>query len=137
MLPQKYRLNWKDVNFLTKKRQYFPAWIFGIFYFNQYSNRDYNQFSFHVSIKLSKHSTTRNVIKRIIIELIRQKEFNLIKINNQFYKFFVTLNKNRIPELQKVIESKDRKTIVKYVQDNFMYWMNKFSSLNKNKTWVL
>lgn len=132
MLEQKYRLTWKDVNFLTKKRQFMPAWLFWIFYFNQYSNKPFNQFSFHVSIKVSKHSTTRNVIKRIINNLIRERWYALMKFNNQYYKFFVTLNKNRIPELQKLIETKDKKNITTYVQYNFLYGFKKFTVPQKN-----
>ena len=140
MLAKKFRLKWKDVNFLTKRRQYCPAGIFGIFYVVQYPNNKFNQISFHVSIKVSKNATIRNMVKRIVLNYIRQNNLTPNKsgqvwysFDGKYYKMYLTLNKNRIPELQKVIETKDRKSIVEYVQKNLSYWLDKFKSFVVSK----
>ncbi|MDR0369898.1 MAG: ribonuclease P protein component [Candidatus Peribacteria bacterium] len=80
MLSHKLRLRSKDVRYLTKKRQYFVKGLFGFFYTKQYPNNHFHQFSFHVTIKVSKHATKRNLIKRIIINHIRDKKYTTLAI---------------------------------------------------------
>lgn len=72
MLEKKQRLKTKDVLFLTKKRQFFGNGLFGFFYVQQYPNLKYNQISCHISIKYSKHSCDRNLLKRAIIRRIQE-----------------------------------------------------------------
>lgn len=96
MLLHSHRLRSKDVRFLTKKRQYFGWWMFGFFYVKQYPNVKNNQFSFHVSIKLSKKSTVRNKIKRLIMNYLRDTNAVKLAFWEDFYKVFIILNKNKI-----------------------------------------
>ncbi|MFA6255998.1 MAG: hypothetical protein WC606_02335 [Candidatus Absconditabacterales bacterium] len=119
MLPQRQRLTGKDVIFITRKRQYLSQGLFGFFYIKQYPNIKNNQFSCHVTIKLSKRSVVRHVIKRAIIQRIQ--EHNLVKypINNGFYKFFIVLSKDRVGELEKKIANFTKKDTIMYVQEEF------------------
>jgi hypothetical protein len=93
--------------------------LFGFFYIKQYPNIKNNQFSCHVTIKLSKRSVVRHVIKRAIIQRIQ--EHNLVKypINNWFYKFFIVLSKDRVWELEKKIANFTKKDTIMYVQEEF------------------
>ncbi|MDR0283224.1 MAG: ribonuclease P protein component [Candidatus Peribacteria bacterium] len=80
MLKSSLRLRSKDVHYLTRKRQYFVKGLFGFFYVKQYSNKLHNQFSFHVTIKVSKHATKRNFIKRILMNHMRDKSYAQLAI---------------------------------------------------------
>ncbi len=127
LLPKKQRLTGKDVIFITRKRQYLSQGLFGFFYIKQYPNIKYNQFSCHITIKLSKKSVLRHMIKRAIIQRIEQH--NLIKypINNTFYKIFIVLSKNRIPEIEKKIANFSKKDTITYIQEEFeksWKWLN-------------
>lgn len=119
MLPQKQRLTGKDVIFMTRKRQYLNQGLFGFFYIKQYPSIKYNQFSCHITIKLSKKSVVRHIIKRAIIQRIQ--EHNLVKypINDGFYKFFVVLSKDRVGEIDKKIANFSKKDTIKYIQEEF------------------
>jgi len=117
MLPKYQRLNTKDVLFLTKKKNYFSNWFFGFFYVDQYPNRKYNQISFHVSIKYSKHATSRNIIKRAVIKKAEELQKKWLFTKNQ--KIFITLNKNKIPILQKEFENIEKKDTILNIQKHF------------------
>lgn len=80
MLSHTLRLRSKDVRYLTKRRQYFVKGLFGFFYTKQYPNKHFNQCSCHVTIKLSKHATKRNFIKRIVMNHIRDKKYATLAI---------------------------------------------------------
>jgi len=80
LLKRSLRLRSKDVRYLTKKRQYFVKGLFGFFYIKQYPNNNYHQISFHVTIKVSKHATRRNFIKRTIMNHIRNKNYAQLAI---------------------------------------------------------
>lgn len=117
MIAKKYKLKTKDVLFLSRKMQFFSKWYFSFFYFKQYKNLNYNQFSAHISIKYNKKAVYRNILKRAVFEFIIIE--NLIKtpIKGEFYKIFVMLNKNRIEDLKKYFESFDKNTISKYTKE--------------------
>ncbi len=119
MLPQKFRLTGKDVIFVTRKRQYFSQGIFWFFYIKQYPNIKNNQFSSHVTIKLSKRAVVRHMIKRAIIQ--RVQEANLVKgpINDVFYKIFIVLSKDRVWDIDKKIANLSKKDTIKYIQEEF------------------
>ena len=80
MLKRSFRLRSKDVHYLTKKRQYFAKGLFGFFYVKQYPNKLHHQFSFHVTIKVSKHATQRNYIKRALMNHLRDKKYTTLAI---------------------------------------------------------
>ncbi|MFA5747850.1 MAG: hypothetical protein WC872_01930 [Candidatus Absconditabacterales bacterium] len=128
MLAKKYRLKGKDVIFLSKKRQYFYSDLFGFFYSNQYPNLNFNQISFHVSIKLSKKSSHRNIIKRAVMNYIRENNISKTLINQKFRKFFINLNKNKIPQFQKSIEKFDKKAINQYTISAFKKSFSNFKN---------
>ena len=120
MLAQKYRLQGKDVIFLSRKRQYFSAGLFGFFYRKQYPNNQFHQISLHITIKYSKKSTHRNILKRAIIEWIGQNNVVQKPIKGSFYKIFIVINKNKLEELSKKIANFDKKAIIKYIQSEFI-----------------
>jgi RNase P protein component len=127
LLPKRQRLTGKDVIFMTRKRQYIWQGLFGFFYIKQYANIQYNQFSCHITIKLSKRSVVRHMFKRAIIQRIQQHNLIKFPINNTFYKFFIVLSKDRIPEIEKKIANFQKKDTIKYIQDEFeksWKWVN-------------
>lgn len=126
MFPKYKRLRTKDVSFLTKKKNYFSNWFFGFFYIQQYPNRKYSQISFHVSIKYSKNASDRNIVKRSVIKQAEKliEQWLLAKD----HKIFITLNKNKIPLLQKEFENKDKKDIMLCMQN---YFIQSFTALSK------
>lgn len=127
MFPKYKRLTTKDVLFLTKKKNYFSNDFFGFFYVAQYTNRVHQQISFHVSIKYNKHSTARNILKRSVI---KQAETLISKwLLEKHWKIFITLNKNKIPLLQKEFENMKKKDIILRIQT---YFTKSFTALSKH-----
>jgi len=118
-LKTEFRLNGKDINFLTKKKQYVYAGYFSFFYFKQYENLKYNQISVNISIKLSKSSVLRHIVKRAMLTYVQSNDLITKTINNGFYKVFVMLNKNQIDALKKLIEKSGKKHIISLVQGEF------------------
>lgn len=119
MLPKKQRLTGKDVIFITRKRQYLSQGLFGFFYVKQYPNIKYNQFSCHITIKLSKRAVRRHIFKRAIIQYVQQHKLIIYSINDLFYKIFIVLSKDRIPEIEKKIANFDKKDTIRYIQEEF------------------
>ncbi len=119
MIKHKFRLRTKDVRYLTKKRQYCVKWIFGFWWIKQYSNRNFNQISCHIGVKLSKNATTRNQLRRVIMNYIRDNNIETTPINWEFYKIFVNLDKNRLPELTKYIQEHEKSDWNTYFQKEF------------------
>jgi len=81
LIKHKFRLRTKDVRYLTKKRQYCIKGIFGFRWIKQYPNREFNQISCHIGVKLSKNATIRNQLRRVIMNYIRDKDITLTPIN--------------------------------------------------------
>jgi len=133
MLAKKHRLKTKDVLFLTKKRQYFGNWLFGFFYVQQYPNLKYNQLSCHISIKYSKHSADRNLLKRAIMRRVKINAAGEIPTGNTYYKVFILLNKNKLEQLQKDVANQDRKHIIFHIQRQFA---QSFTALSRH-LWTL
>jgi len=119
LLPQKLRLTGKDVIFITRKRQYLSQGLFGFFYIKQYPNIKYNQISSHVTIKLSKRSVVRHMIKRAIMQRIQEHNATKFPIHNDFYKIFIVLSKDRVWELDKKIANFTKKDTIKYIKEEF------------------
>ncbi len=117
MFPKYKRLNTKDVLFLTKKKNYFSNGFFGFFYIHQYPNRKYSQISFHVSIKYNKHATARNILKRAVLQQAQKQIDQWLLAKDQ--KIFITLNKTKLPLLQKEFENKTKKDIILGIQNHF------------------
>lgn len=127
MFPKYKRLKTKDVLFLTKKKTYFWNWFFWFFYIQQYSNRQYHQISFHVSIKYNKHATARNLIKRAVLEQAKNLIQQWLLAKDQ--KIFITLNKTKLPLLQKEFENISKKDIILRIQQ---YFTQSFTALSKH-----
>jgi len=119
MHPQKQRLTWKEVMFLTRKRNFIPAWQFGFFYFRQYQNNKFNQISSHITLKLDKRAVHRRKIKRIILQYLDSKDVIHKPINWKYRKIFIILNKNQLDQLQKLIISQDKPKLKQYVLNTF------------------
>lgn len=119
MLSKCFRLKWRDINFLIKKRKYFPTRYFGFFYYDQYPNLKFNQISINIPLKYNKKAVHRTVIKRQILTFIQDKDLINKKINGKFYKIFITLNKKNIWELKSQIEKFDKTAINHYILTEF------------------
>jgi len=119
MLAKEFRLTWKDINFMTKKKQVIYAGNFLFFYIKQYQNIPFHQLSLHVTLKLHKRSVMRHLIKRAVLDYIQKHDLIKKPLCGQWYKFFVMLNKNALPQRQKQIENADRKHIISFVQGEF------------------
>jgi RNase P protein component len=127
-LEKKYRLKTKDVIFLTRKKQFFPNWYFGFFYIDQYKNLSYNQTSCHITLKYSKRSTDRNILKRAVINCILKDKICYNSITWKFYKIFIILNKSKLDNLKQNIESFDKKAINDYTIKEFQKSFSNFKS---------
>jgi RNase P protein component len=119
MLLRTYRLRSKEVRYLTKKRQYFGKGLFGFYYIKQYPNLPFHQFSFHVTIKLSKHATKRNFVKRIVMKSLRDQHTTSLAICGQFYKLFIVLNKNELLYSQQLFQEKKKAELQSYIVQAF------------------
>lgn len=128
LIKHKFRLRTKDVRYLTKKRQYCTKGIFGFWWIKQYPNREFNQISCHIGVKLSKNATTRNQLRRVIMNYIRDNNITTTPINSEFYKIFVNLDKNKLPELVKYIESHNKSEQNVYFQQEFNSAFTSFQS---------
>lgn len=128
MLAQKYRLKGKDVNFLSRKRQYFSAGLFGFFYRKQYPQITFHQISLHITIKYSKRSTQRNSIKRAVLQYIQDQKLAQKPIATYYYKIFIVINKHRLSEFQQKIANFGKKAIIIEVQKEFGHAWEKFIS---------
>lgn len=119
MLQKKLRLTGKDVIFITRKRQYVSQGIFWFFYIKQYPSVKYNQFSSHVTIKLSKRAVVRHMIKRAIIQRVQERNLVESPINDVFYKIFIVLSKDRVWDIDKKIANLSKKDTIIYIQEEF------------------
>ncbi|MCF7835469.1 hypothetical protein K9M48_05515 [Candidatus Gracilibacteria bacterium] len=117
MIEKKFKLKTRDVLFLSRKRQFFSKGYFGIFYYKQYTNLNYNQISVHISIKYNKKAVYRNILKRAVFDFISENSLIENKISGSFYKIFIILNKNKIDELKKNFENFDKKAISNYTKE--------------------
>ncbi|MFZ2150733.1 MAG: hypothetical protein WAZ12_00230 [Candidatus Absconditicoccaceae bacterium] len=127
-LEKRHRLKTKDVIFITRKKQFFPNGYFGIFYIDQYKNLNYNQISCHITLKYSKRSTDRNVLKRAIINCVLKDKICCNTISGRFYKIFITLNKSKLDNLKQNLESFDKKAINDYTIKEFQKSFSNFKS---------
>ena len=128
LIKHKYRLRTKDVRYLTKKRQYSVKWFFGFRWVKQYPNRQFNQISCHIGVKLSKNATTRNQLRRVIMNYIRDNNIETTPINWEFYKIFVNLDKNKLSNLVKYIEEHNKSEWNTYFQKEFESAFTSFQS---------
>jgi RNase P protein component len=125
MIPKIEKLNRKDINFLIKKQNIIFGKSFSFFFFQQYSNRKFNQISFQTTIKLSKKAVIRNNIKRVLYNFIKSQDIINQTFNQKYYKIFVIINKKNIEILQKLLESKNKKLILSEMNKIFQNDFNK------------
>ena len=128
LIKHKFRLRTKDVRYLTKKRQYTVKWIFGFRWIKQYPNRQFNQISCHIGVKLSKNATTRNQLRRVIMNYVRDNHIETNPMNWTFYKVFINLDKNRLPELTKYIQEHNKSEWNAYFNKEFVSAFKLFKS---------
>jgi len=127
-LKKRNRLKTKDVIFMTRRKQFFSNWYFGIFYIDQYKNLDYNQISCHITLKYSKRSTDRNILKRAVINCILKDKIYATCIYWKFYKIFIILNKSKLDNLKQNLESFDKRAINNYTIKEFQKSFSNFKS---------
>ncbi|MBQ7074816.1 ribonuclease P protein component [bacterium] len=126
MLKKIFHLKSKEVNYLTKKRNYFSKGIFSFFYIPQYPNKQYHQCSFHVTIKLSKSAVWRNFVRRIIMKYLEENQRVLQDFQGKYFKFFININKNTLIPLQSFIEQRDKTSIKNYLLNEFQISFTSF-----------
>ena len=131
MLKRRFRLRWKDVNFLVRRRNYFVNWYFGFFYWEQYPNLKFNQISVNIPLKYNKRAVKRVELKRWINSYFQRNNVALSPINWKFYKIFLSLNKNNIWELKSQLEKFDKKGANDYI----IWELEKTFFKFKNKIW--
>ena len=131
MLKKKNRLTWKDINFLIKKQNMIYWKYFSFFYFKQYPNRYYNQYSLQLPIKLSKKAVYRNFVKRVVFDYINSTWLINKRFNSSYYKIFIIFNKKEIEKLKETIETKEKKLIKDTIIKNFRFSFNNLI----NKLW--
>jgi RNase P protein component len=129
MFKSKFRLKWKDINFLTRKKRYFSTTFFWFFYFEQYPNLKFNQISVNIPLKYNKKAVCRTSLKRAILRFLKENWFEKKDINWKFYKIFISVNKSNIWELKNKIERFDKATtnnyIVEQFQKSFLFFLSK------------
>lgn len=104
MVPKKYRLTTKDVNYILSQRRYIKSGDFLIYNIPQYTNKPYNQFGIQLSSKLHKRSTKRNILKRVYYDMIRSL-WLLSKKNkhNKYSKYIVLIDKSKISKWTDIV----------------------------------
>jgi len=126
MLKKVFHLKSKEVNYLTKKRNYFSKGIFSFFYVPQYANNLFHQCSFHVTIKISKSAVWRNFIRRIIMKYLEEEQRVHKDFQGRYFKFFININKNTLSFLQSLIEQRDKLWIKNYLIKEFQVSFTSF-----------
>jgi len=126
MFKKQLRLTGKDVRFLTKKRNYISAGMFWFFFFEQYANRKFNQFSIFITVKLDKRAVKRRIVKKIMQQYLEREDVCSHQIKWRYYKIFVVLQKNCLQELKEKIASWEKKSIISYVGNNFISALSLF-----------
>lgn len=116
MFKTKERLQWKDVRFLTKKRQVFSQGLLTIFYVEQYPNRKFHQFSFHIPLLVSKRAVVRHKVKRILINSL-EKQLPTLNFWWKYYKCYTTLHKMRLQQLLEILAKKNSTQLVSYLEN--------------------
>lgn len=119
MIKKKYKLTWKDINYLIRNKKVIYWKDFVFFVWNQYYNKKFNQISFQISVKLTKYANKRNYIKRFFFDYLDSKDIVNFKKNNKFIKIFVLINKKSIEKLKKHIETEDKNFINWYLKKLF------------------
>jgi len=127
MLKRLFRLKWKDINFLIRRRKYVPTKYFWFFYYNQYPNLKFNQISINIPLKYSKKAVYRVSLKRQLITYVQQNDLSKKMINWKYYKIFVTLNKKNISDLKSQIEKFDKRGGNHYILEQFKNSLLNFS----------
>ncbi len=67
------------------------------------------------------------MIKRAIIQRIQQHNLVKYPIYDTFYKIFIVISKDRIPEIEKKIANFSKKDTITYIQEEFeksWKWVN-------------
>lgn len=136
MIKNYYKLTWKDINYIMKKRNMLPCSVFSVLKVPQYSNRDYNQFSIQISTKISKHATKRNFLKRLFFDFIKENNYLQKQSNWNYYKYFFVTNKNSIEKLKDTIELKDKNNIKIIINSFFQATFNRLFFANE-KHWLI
>ena len=125
MLKRHQRLVWKEVRFLTRKRQVFSYWLFTMYYVEQYPNRLFHQFSYHVPLLVSKRAVVRHKVKRILLRNLETKILHL-DFWNMYYKWFITLNKSKLSQLLAFLEKKDSTQLETYLVNEHEQFFSSF-----------
>lgn len=126
MIKKGFRLKWKDINYLVKKRNYFVYDVFGVYYVPQYPNRQYNQFSVNIGLWVSKSAVVRHFIKRIVMCYVAEQDLQHKKFTTGYYKCFVMVHKAQMPAVQKLIATMERKAIQSVIQDKAIQFFTRF-----------
>lgn len=133
MLVAAQRLQWKEVRFLTKKRQVFSCGLLTIFFVEQYPKCKFHQISYHIPLLVSKRAVKRHQVKRILINHL-ETAFLSLDFWGKYYKCFVTLNKSNLTKLIDLLDRKDDVLLKGYLEhENYQAFTSFMSFLWKNQ----
>lgn len=129
MLKKIHRLTGKDINYIFRQQKMIPGKYFSFLLIPQYPNKNFNQFSVQVPIKLHKKVVYRNMIRRQIYDYIKNNELIQKKLNSSYYKIFIITNRKTAKTLKKTIESSAKNLIKgqvhKFIDTSFSQLLQK------------
>ena len=129
MLAKSFKLTGKDVRFLLRKKWlvYGKGMVFVVY--EQYPDRQYNQWSLQVSTKISKSSVKRNMIKRLFFKQLEEDLPVKENIGGKYYKIFVYFHKLLPDILTKLLANAEKNTINSEIAAHFHEHFTTFPDL--------
>lgn len=116
MLAKKYRLTWRDIQYMLRRGSKTRGTYFWCMTVAQYPNASYHQRSVQISVKVDKRAVMRNELKRIAREVFQELLDAHTNTSKRQLKRFLFINKKSVDQrAQKLVESPklDRKALWK------------------------
>lgn len=124
MLKKKNRLTYKDILFLYKHQKIIFCKDFVFFYFPSKNFKIW----FVVSKKINKHSSKRNILKRLFYRYLYENNINFN------YKIFISINKNRYNFFSNLLNKSKieiKNTFYIILNENFDCFLKKINIKNE------
>ncbi len=109
MVEKKYKLSWKEINYMLKRGKRYFGEYFIFWVIPQYPNISFNQRAFQIPLKVDKRATVRNLLKRSCYKSISNSTF----VSKTYVKVFASINKKNVEPLKELIATQNKTTIVK------------------------
>lgn len=124
MLAKKYRLTWRDIQYMLRRGRKNRWTYFGAMTVAQYPSKSYHQRSIQISVKVDKRAVMRNELKRIAREVFEELLAHHSVWKKTHLKRFIFINKKWIDEWAQKLTHKpksDRKALWKsYCKKDFI-----------------